>query len=232
MGGVIDSSIWIDPIRSKPQRIYEPKQITYSAEGSYIPTFLRDIFLTKTEDESKKIILGLKSFGKYSGLFDDNKIDQYRKSKDSPFSLVFKLKNKNLKISNIGYGVSQIIPILTEILREQKAKIFLIQQPEVHLHPRSQAYFGEFIFEQFINNDKQFVIETHSDYVIDRFRLQLKKYPQNDLYKKVNILFFESNGTNNSITSIGLEADGNYSSNQPQNFRDFFFKEEMSLLGF
>ena len=44
--------------------------------------------------------------------------------------------------------------------------------------------------------------------------------------------FFESNGTNNSITSIGLEADGNYSSNQPQNFRDFFFKEEMSLLGF
>ena len=229
---VLQKSIWIDPLRSKPQRIYEPKKINYSAEGEHIPTVLRDIFLSKNDLASEKVIEELKAFGKSSGLFDDIKIDQYRKSKDSPFSLIFKMKNKSLKISNIGYGVSQIIPILTEVLRQSNNNIFLIQQPEVHLHPRSQAFFGQFIFEQFFNSKKQFIIETHSDFIIDRFRLMIRKNENSSINSKVNVLFFESDGKNNIVTKIDMDKSGNYPANQPKKFREFFLKEELEILGF
>lgn len=229
---LLGRSIWIDPLRSKPQRIYEPQKINYSSEGEHIPTVLRDIFLNKDKKNNKEIIEGIEQFGIASGLFDEIKIDQYRKSKDSPFSLIFKLKNKSLKISNVGYGVSQIIPILTEVLREKGDSIFLIQQPEVHLHPKSQAFFGEFIFDQFITSGKHFIIETHSDFLIDRFRMKMKANYQKNLNRRSNILFFESNGKNNIVTRIKMDNKGDYSDDQPEKFRAFFLKEELQLLGF
>ncbi len=228
---ILGKSIWIDPLRSKPQRFYEPSKIKYSGEGNHIPTLLRDIFLNSNTKESRSIIEGLISFGKASGLFDDIKVDQFRKSNDAPFSLNFKLKNKSLKISNIGYGISQIIPILTEILRQSENCIFLIQQPEVHLHPKSQAFFGDFLFQQFLKGKKHFIIETHSDFIIDRFRSQIKKTSK-VVNSKVNVLFFEFDGRNNIVTKIELDKQGNYSDNQPKAFRDFFLKEELNMIDF
>lgn len=229
---LISNTTLIDPIRSKPERTYQPKKIDYSPEGEHIPTILRDIFLTKEKNDSKKIIDQLENFGKASGLFDKIVIDQYRKSSDSPFSLLFKLKNKKLKIANVGYGVSQILPILVEVIREKKGHLFLIQQPEVHLHPRSQAYCGEFIFNQYVNEDKKFLIETHSDFIIDRFRMMVKLKGNKNLHKKINILFFYNNGKINEVHKITINANGDYSQDQPKGFRDFFLKEELGLLGF
>lgn len=225
-----DRTLWIDPVRSKPKRIYEPQKLKYSPDGEHTPTLLRDILLNNSVKYNKIFIAELERFGKASGLFDELKIDQYRKSKDSPFSLLFKLKNKELKISNIGYGISQVLPILTEVLYAPKGSTFLIQQPEVHLHPRSQAYFGEFVFNQLVEQKKKFVIETHSDYLIDRYRLQVRKR-NGQVYKKTNILFFETDGVKNKVTKITIDKNGDYGSEQPQKFREFFLKEEMDLLG-
>ncbi len=228
--GIKYNHIWIDPVRSKPKRIYEPQKLKYSAEGEHTPTLLRDILLNNTAKQNKAFITELERFGMASGLFDTIKIDQYRKSKDSPFSLLFKLKNKELKISNVGYGISQVLPILTEVLYAPKESTFLIQQPEVHLHPRSQAYFGEFVYNQLVTQKKKFVIETHSDYLIDRFRLQVRK-KNGQVYKKTNILFFETDGQKNKVTKIAIDKNGDYGPDQPQKFREFFLKEEMELLG-
>jgi predicted ATPase len=225
-----DFIFWIDPVRSKPRRIYEPQKMKYSAEGEHTPTLLRNILLNNTAKQNKLFIAELERFGISSGLFDSIKIDQYRKSKDSPFSLLFKLKGKELKISNVGYGISQVLPILTEVLYAPKGSTFLIQQPEVHLHPRSQAYFGEFVYNQLITQKKKFVIETHSDYLIDRFRLQVRRHNGN-IHKKVNVLFFETDGQKNKVTRIDIDKNGDYESDQPQKFREFFLKEEMDLLG-
>ena len=43
---------------------------------------------------------------------------------------------------DVGYGVSQALPVLTELLREDCSPVFLLQQPEVHLHPSAQAALG------------------------------------------------------------------------------------------
>src|SRR5881396_1662040 len=72
---------------------------------------------------------------------------------------------------DVGYGVSQALPILVDTLQRPAAdEVFLLQQPEVHLHPRAQAELGSFFVSQ-AGKKRRFVIETHSDYLVDRVRM-------------------------------------------------------------
>ena len=68
----------------------------------------------------------------------------------NPFQLKVKVRGPNSNIIDVGYGVSQILPILVRILdppisprpliiEKGTPSFFLLQQPEVHLHPRAQA---------------------------------------------------------------------------------------------
>ncbi|MBL7728283.1 MAG: AAA family ATPase [Dinghuibacter sp.] len=227
---LIPETLWIDPIRSKPQRVYEPQKLTYSSEGVHIPSLLKELLIDSNTSRTKKIIQKIEFFGRHTGMFEKIIIDQYRKTKHAPFSINVKLKGKTHKITNVGYGVSQILPILTEVIRREEG-IFLIQQPEVHLHPKSQAFFGEFIFNEFLEGKKRFLIETHSDFIIDRFRAELRRKQNKKLIQKTNILFFERLNGLNKVTKIDLDDNADYSENQPKAFREFFLKEQMLNLG-
>jgi len=141
--------------------------------------------------------------------------------------------DNSFKIPNVGYGVSQVLPIIVEIfasVNEQFENIFAIQQPEVHLHPRAQAALGEFIYLNQIERKNKFLIETHSEYLIDRFRLKIHENKEKDKKVDSQILFFERIDKGNKIHIIEIEDNGKYSENQPASFLDFFIKEDLNLL--
>lgn len=215
----------IDPIRAKPQRIYDPYNIKHSSDGQHIPLILKKVFdsLMKSDKEVKKKIL---SFWQKCWIYKDLSIKQFWENSLSPFEMLVNLWGWNYKISNVGYGISQILPILTEILLA-KSKSFLIQQPEIHLHPRAQAELWSLFFE-LTNKNKQFLVETHSDYIIDRYRLELKKSSTID--HKAQILFFERKNKKNKVSPIEINKKWNFSINQPTAFRKFFIKESFALL--
>jgi len=231
--GILIDTICMAPIRTIPKRIYEPEVKKYSANGTHIPSVLRNIYMNKENIKYKKIIDGLESFGESSGLFDKISIDPYREDTElSPFELNIELFMKKLKITNVGYGVSQILPILTEILIQGKKSVFLVQQPEIHLHPKAQASFGEFIYNQYIDSKKNFFIETHSDFIVDRLRLKIRKSRVKNIHKRVNVLFFQNTPDGLKVIPIQIEKNGDYSKIQPKAFREFFLKEELDFLGF
>ena len=133
----------------------------------------------------------------------------------------------SVKLTNVGYGVSQILPLLVEILSNEKTW-FAIQQPEVHLHPKAQSAFGKFIFESFNIKENRFLIETHSDYTIDKFRYNLNKDKSHSIESQV--VFFEKHLTGTKFTCLPISKDGKYPEEIPQNFRDFFIDEELKML--
>lgn len=229
---LLPGTIWVAPIRSKPQRIYEEKDSDYSAEGIHVPQTLKKIFKNKTKLKHKAFIKGLEKFGKESKLFDKIDIGLFGDSEMSPFSINIEKNGRKIPIVNVGYGVSQILPIITELLIQGKESIFLIQQPEVHLHPKSQAAFGELIFNQFASEDKLFFVETHSEYVVDRIKINLRKSRKKKIHNHVNILFFENTELGNKVTEIKLDKGGNYAAPPPDAYRDFFITEGLDLLGF
>lgn len=217
---------YVDPIRAKPQPLYFGSQKKYTTDGFHVPYLLKSLI-----EKKSPIIKLLQEFGKNSGLFDDIESFIYEgKGRDnslSPFEILIKKGEKSFKISSVGYGVSQILPILVDLLVFDK-EIIMIQQPEVHLHPKAQAAFGDFLYQITLNNKKRrFIIETHSDYLIDRFR-----YACNKAEDKISseILFTKNDGFNNAIQTIPINLDGKYADVDMADYRDFFLTESFKLM--
>ncbi len=140
---------WIAPIRTKPKTIYEGFKISFSPEGEHIPYLLRDILERKTEinEEMRKFI---SNFGLESGLFQSLLVKKYGKTKVSPFAINVMLSNLIFKIANVGYGVSQALPVLIDSIALSKGTCIAIQQPEIHLHPISLKQLWVNYFMNFI----------------------------------------------------------------------------------
>lgn len=223
---------WGAPIRARPDRVSSRVSRTYSPEGDHIPSIIRRAYGEQKDLELKeRIFTHVQTFGKESHLFDDLNVKEYGIGHSAPFEVRVKFEKIEHKLENVGYGVSQAIPVLVEVAASKKAEVFVIQQPEVHLHPRAQAAFGDFFFEMATQRSHKFFIETHSDFLIDRFRLNLN---QSRARKKptAQLLFFSKNLKNkNSVENIKISNNGSFSEKLPEKYKTFFFKEELSLLG-
>lgn len=217
---------WLAPIRAKAKRIYESYNIKFSPEGDHIPSLLKSLFSQAKNKQKIKDVL--EKFGKESNLFDTLEINELGDKNISPFEIIVKYNNTPIKLPNVGYGVSQILPLIIEMLASRKT-MFSIQQPEVHLHPKAQAAFGNFLFKTCQNEDNSFVIETHSDFTINRFRHCLSKN-QSKKTTFSQILFFERKVEGNTITILKINSDGSYKAELPDAYRDFFIDEELKLL--
>lgn len=216
---------WIAPIRTKPKRIYDGTRTAYSPEGEHAPLLLRKTL--KSKASSKKFANSLIEFGNSSGLFDTVIAHSFGSGNKNPFELLIKFKGAELNINNVGYGVSQVLPLIVEFMTTDKRRGFAVQQPEVHLHPKAQAALGGLIFELAKEKEHVFFVETHSDYLIDRYRLSMRqaKTPPDS-----QMLFFERTPTGNKVYALVISEDGLYPKDQPKGFREFFLKEELMLL--
>lgn len=216
---------WIAPIRTKPQRIYDGMKRSFSPEGDHTPFVLRQSVGDRTK--SNQFVEKIKEFGQASGLFETIVPHTFGRSPQAPFEILIRLKGAELNINNVGYGISQVLPLIVEFLSAEKKQYFAVQQPEVHLHPRAQAALGDLIFQ--IAKDKQhsFFLETHSDYLIDRFRLRMHDEKTST---HAQVIFFHRFEKGNRADVLVIEPDGKYPHNQPPAFRDFFVREELRLL--
>lgn len=218
---------WIAPIRSKPKRTYDGYSTDFSPEGEHTPYLLRRKLNSKSEAEEFKKVL--ESFGKASGLFKQVKIKNFGRDASSPFEVHILLSKSPLRINSVGYGVSQALPVVIELIARSRNTWFAIQQPEVHLHPKAQAALGDLLFELMQKDSKSFIIETHSDYTIDRFRLNYR-HKQN-IQLQSQVIFFERTAQGNKVHILDILQNGEYPEDQPVAFRDFFIKEQMNILG-
>jgi AAA15 family ATPase/GTPase len=224
----IEYPIFLAPIRAKPQAIYSGGKQNFSAEGSHVPFTIKELLFDKNSySEYAKEMLD--DYGKGSGLFDSLAVKRFGNDKTDPFELLIKKDSSNYKISIVGYGVSQILPIIIEMLQSESS-LLSIQQPEVHLHPKAQSAFGRFLYKV-AQHEKSasFIVETHSDYIIDGFRYQMKdskdKVP-------VQVSFFKNDGMHNSISPIEIQNNGRYNSESEafEDFRSFFIDESFRTM--
>jgi predicted ATPase len=228
------SIVWLAPIRSRPLRTYDSYRVDYSPEGEHTPYLIKKYLSRRTKEQQRqagKFIKFIQRFGRESGLFRSIAIREYdRRSKTSPFELDIILTDEALSVDNVGYGVSQCLPVIVEIFVRVRDSWFAIQQPEIHLHPRAQVAIGDVIFELAVLEKKRFIIETHSDFILDSYRLNYssKKYRNRP---DSQIVFFERTDKGNVLYDIKILENGEISDNQPEAYRSFFLKEQMRLLG-
>lgn len=123
-----------------------------------------------------------------------------------------------VNIADVGFGVSQILPIVLEGLRMPKNHTLLLEQPEIHLHPNLQMQLADY-FISLALSQKKLIIETHSDHIINRLVHRIVEDDSGKLKDLINIYFFTT-----SINGIKCEKviidDINGIVNWPKDFFD------------
>ena len=216
------------PVRTHPRRTYDPVEDVPNPEGAHVPMTLAKMS-SSDQQTWERLRESLDSFGKASGLFSDLEVRRLGKEESDPFQIQIKVAGPAFNLVDVGYGVSQVLPIVVDAVRGRKGSTFLLQQPEVHLHPKAQAELGSFLATLAKHDDKRFVIETHSDYLVDRIRMDVRdgKYLSPE---DVALLYFERRNGSVEIKHLELDRLGNII-NAPAGYRQFFLEEEMRLLG-
>lgn len=217
------------PIRTKPLRTYDKYDVSFSPSGEHTPYLIKKLLYSLKKAERFRDYV--QAFGKQSGLFENVTIKRYGQSMTAPFELDIILTRSILRIHNVGYGVSQILPIIVEFFERGKGTWFALQQPEVHLHPKAQVALGDLIFLLATDEDKKFIIETHVDYIIDSFRHNYRQKGITEIPDS-QVIFFERTTEGNIIHTIDILKNGALSEKQPDAYRDFFMQHQMKMLGY
>ena len=222
------------PILSPPLRTYTPRL------GAVAALYLADLYWSD-KDAWLALKSGIEKIGANAGLFDEIRIKPLDKESGSPFQIYVRKFGKNAKgpwrnIVDVGYGVSQAIPQMVALLREKSPRSFLLQQPETHLHPSAQAAMASlFCSVSGQRNEElpqhQLIVETHSDYIIDRVRMDVRDKKRNLKPEDVSILFFERTGLDVKIHSLHIDEQGNVLG-APPGYRQFFIEELDKSIGF
>ena len=224
----------IAPIRSRPERTYDTTSVFDDPEGSDVPMHLMLMQATKKK-RWEDLKHELDQFGRRSGMFQNIEVVNLA-SPGGPFQLKVKVRGPNSNIIDVGYGVSQIVPILVQILdppssrsSETEMPFFLLQQPEVHLHPKAQAELSSLLVTLAGKGKRSFIVETHSDYMIDRARIEIKKGSISP--EDVSLIYLEPKGRVVKVHNISFDKMGDMVS-IPKAYREFFMKEVTRLMGF
>lgn len=211
----LEDIYYIGPHRDYPKRIYEyfgDRPYSVGKEGEYFASIVkrdRETVLPKINDWLKKLEIG-----------DELRVDDLS---DNLFSLRLKTSGggEEYNLADLGFGISQIIPVIVQAVSAEASSLTIIEQPELHLNPKLQRNLAD-LFVDAANSDKRIVVETHSEHMLLRLRVLLARgriLPQN-----VAVYFVERRGTSSSIRKIDLDKFGHI---DPEQWPKDFFSENL-----
>jgi predicted ATPase len=138
--------------------------------------------------------------------------------------------DRPLDLTSVGVGVSQALPIIVLGLISEPGSTLLFEQPELHLHPDVQAALGDF-FLALARTGRQLIIETHSEYLINRLRRRQVTDSEPDAADLVRLFFFERAGPAAKVSPARIGPDGSMPG-WPTGFLDTAAREiEATVLG-
>lgn len=134
-----------------------------------------------------------------------------------------------VKLTDVGFGLSQILPVIVECFYVPRRSIVIFEQPEIHLHPRVQADLADLFVdairarEDGVPRDCQFIIESHSEHFLRRLQ---RRIAEEELSQADAALYFVRAGdTGAEIEALEVDDYGNIA-----NWPSDFFGDEMADL--
>jgi len=167
--------------------------------------------------------VALDSWARYLGVANQIQIETAGQSGVS-WQVVHLTGQKPLPLTAVGVGVSQILPILVMGLLAPSDTLLIVEQPELHLHPRVQARLGDF-FVGLSKCKKQCLIETHSENLVNQLRYHIVQSGGQD--KSECMIYFVDQDEKGAarFELVEISAKGNIL-NWPEGFFDETMHQE------
>ena len=135
--------------------------------------------------------------------------------------------NLQVRTSDIGVGISQILPVVVAALDPDRPAITAIEQPELHVHPRLQVELGDLFAEQAARG-RVFLIETHSEHLMLRLLRRIEETGSGELPEgkpalepeQVSVVYVEQVDGEVRATRLRIDETGEFIDRWPQGFFD------------
>lgn len=224
---------YLGPLREYPKRQYtwageDPGDMGKRGEGcvNAILSARSKKSLISRGRGKKKISLEelIAEWLKKLGLIHSFKVQKI--GKQSNLYRVMVKKNKDSKevlITDVGFGVSQILPVLALCYYVPKGSTIILEQPEIHLHPTVQAGMADVFIDAIKTRGVQIILESHSEYLLNRIQTRIA---ENELVPEDAALYFckMENGSS-QLEKLDIDEYGNIN-NWPEGFFGNQFEEK------
>jgi len=124
-------------------------------------------------------------------------------------------KAAEVLITDVGFGVSQILPVITLCYYAPEGSTLLLEQPEIHLHPRVQAGLADVLVDAMKTRNIQIILESHSEHLLRR--LQLRIADETIQPDQAALYFCSTEQGESCLTPLEIDLFGNIK-NWPQDF--------------
>ena len=130
-------------------------------------------------------------------------------------------------LCQMGFGLSQILPIIVQGLLLNRGETLIVEDPDVHMHPLVQALLVDF-FIDLVEHGRRVIVETHSDHLVTRLRRRLA---ENMISKDiVNLSFVVNEGRGSEYRFINMKQDGSFVDRLPKGFLDSQENDFMEMI--
>jgi len=136
----------------------------------------------------------------------------------------------DVRPSDVGVGVSQLMPLVVAALSRDKGLV-AVEQPELHVHPRIQVAIGDLLTQ--LDNSASFLIETHSEHLILRLlrRVRETHFNENPLAKKItaediSVVYLNPSDNGVKVIHYDVTEDGDFTKDWPQGFFEERYEEQ------
>ncbi len=133
---------------------------------------------------------------------------------ENTYQIILKyISGLEVSIKHVGFGISQVLPIIVQGLLLPINGILIVEQPEIHLHPKIQSKMCDFLYSLTLQNRKV-VVETHSSHFILRMRRRIAEDLTNEMDDNINLTFIE----NSLFRTLRLDDYGTILDYYPKDF--------------
>ncbi len=213
---------YLGPLREYPRRNYAWQGKHSQGVGQHGEDMVTALFSGRIQlrDTEEQIPMWLQRLD----LIDSYRLNPVRNTERDYEFLVRKYKDgPEIRLTDVGFGVSQVLPVLVLCYYVPEGSILILEQPEAHLHPKVQSELADLLVEVVKERQLQIILESHSEHLLIRLmrRIAEEQISAND----TAFYFCEMKEGVSEIERLNVDDYGNIT-NWPQNF----FGDEMGDL--
>ncbi len=222
-----ESLFYLAPIRDYPKKAYirggaRPPDVGMWGEST-VDALLASVAYDSESTSGDKVNLQVKVANQLQKLGLVESFEVERISNVSNIYQVTVRKSKNSRkvgLTEVGFGVSQILPVITLCYYAPEGSTIILEQPEIHLHPSVQAGLADVLVEVVKTRNIQIILESHSEHLLKRLQRRMAEYDVDPIgvsSDSVKLYFCKNEGSESQLEPLQLNEYG-YIKNWPENF--------------
>jgi predicted ATPase len=208
----LSSILYLGPLRAAPERFYiaggeTPQDVGLTGERAIEVLWMqKQLIRPSVESGAKELVARVEEWVKRFGFSLETKFSQ---ASPTVYEVLFVDPHTNIpvNIADVGFGASQVLPVIVEGFYSPPGCTFLVEQPEIHLHPKAQGILGDLLVD-LSKHDRQVIVETHSESILQRVQLRIADETIDP--SDVAIYYFEPTAQGTQIKEIKLTEYGQY----------------------